>query len=45
MALGSSSLGIIAYGPYAKRPDQPANVIIRDGNGNLIQIAGSQADH
>jgi len=31
----------IAYGPYPKRPDQPANVIIRDGDGNLIQIAGS----
>ena len=31
----------IAFGPYPKRPDQPANVIIRDGDGNLIQIAGS----
>jgi catechol 2,3-dioxygenase-like lactoylglutathione lyase family enzyme len=30
----------IAFGPYPKRPDQPANVIIRDNAGNLIQIAG-----
>jgi len=30
----------IAYGPYPKRPDQPANVIIRDNAGNLIQISG-----
>jgi catechol 2,3-dioxygenase-like lactoylglutathione lyase family enzyme len=30
----------IAYGPYPKRPDQPANVIIRDNAGNLIQITG-----
>src|SRR5437899_13082283 len=28
----------IAYGPYPKRPDQPANVIIRDSDGNLVQI-------
>ena len=31
----------IAYGPYPKRPDQPANVIIRDSDGNLVQILGS----
>jgi catechol 2,3-dioxygenase-like lactoylglutathione lyase family enzyme len=30
----------IAYGPYPKRPDQPANVIIRDNAGNFIQIFG-----
>ena len=30
----------IAYGPFPKRPDQPANVIIRDNAGNLIQISG-----
>jgi catechol 2,3-dioxygenase-like lactoylglutathione lyase family enzyme len=30
----------IAYGPWPKRADQPANVIIRDNAGNLIQILG-----
>lgn len=30
----------IAFGPYPKRPDQPANVIIRDNAGNLIQVSG-----
>ena len=30
----------VAYGPYPKRPDQPANVIIRDNAGNLIQLFG-----
>jgi catechol 2,3-dioxygenase-like lactoylglutathione lyase family enzyme len=30
----------IAYGPYPKRTGQPANVIIRDNAGNLIQISG-----
>ena len=29
----------IAYGPFPKRTDQPANVIIRDNAGNLIQIS------
>lgn len=31
----------IAYGPFPKRADQRANVIIRDNAGNLIQILGS----
>jgi hypothetical protein len=31
---------VIAFGPYPKRPDQPANAIIRDDAGNLIQILG-----
>jgi catechol 2,3-dioxygenase-like lactoylglutathione lyase family enzyme len=30
----------IAYGPYSKRGDQRANVIIKDGAGNLIQLFG-----
>ena len=30
----------VAIGPFPKRPDQPANVIIRDNAGNLIQIVG-----
>jgi catechol 2,3-dioxygenase-like lactoylglutathione lyase family enzyme len=30
----------IAYGPFPKRADQRANVIIRDNAGNLIQIVG-----
>ncbi|HKA58315.1 MAG TPA: VOC family protein [Gemmatimonadales bacterium] len=28
----------IAYGPYPRRPDQPANLIFRDNEGNLIQL-------
>ena len=28
----------IAFGPFPERPDQKANVIIRDNAGNLIQI-------
>ena len=28
----------IAYGPFPERPDQKANVIIKDNAGNLIQI-------
>ena len=31
----------IAYGPYQKKADQRANVIIRDNAGNLIQILGT----
>ena len=31
----------IAYGPFPKRADQHANVIIRDNAGNLIQIFGT----
>lgn len=30
----------IAYGPYPKRADQRANLIIRDNAGNLIQFFG-----
>ncbi|MGH7679699.1 MAG: VOC family protein [Gemmatimonadaceae bacterium] len=30
----------IAMGPFPKHADQPANVIIRDNAGNLIQILG-----
>lgn len=30
----------IAYGPFAARPGQKANAIIRDNAGNLIQIIG-----
>lgn len=30
----------IAYGPYPRRGDQPANLIIRDNEGNLIQVFG-----
>jgi len=31
----------IAYGPFPKRADQRANVIIRDNAGNLIQLLGN----
>jgi catechol 2,3-dioxygenase-like lactoylglutathione lyase family enzyme len=30
----------IAYGPFPKRADQRANVIIKDNGGNLIQLFG-----
>lgn len=30
----------IAYGPYATKPGAPANFIIRDNSGNLIQFFG-----
>lgn len=30
----------LAYGPFPPRPDSPANVIIRDNEGNLIQVFG-----
>jgi len=30
----------VAYGPWPKRPDQAANVILRDNGGNLIQLFG-----
>ena len=30
----------IAYGPFPKRESQRANVVIRDGDGNLIQFFG-----
>ena len=30
----------IAYGPFPARPNQRANVVIRDAEGNLIQIFG-----
>jgi catechol 2,3-dioxygenase-like lactoylglutathione lyase family enzyme len=30
----------IAFGPYPARPGQPANVIIKDNGGNLVQIFG-----
>jgi len=30
----------IAYGPFPKRADQRANVIIKDNSGNLIQLVG-----
>jgi hypothetical protein len=30
----------IAIGPFPKRMDHPANVVIRDNAGNLIQILG-----
>ena len=30
----------IAFGPFARRPDQAANVMVRDNAGNLIQIFG-----
>lgn len=33
----------VAYGPYPARPDQRANVIIRDNAGNLIQLFGEYA--
>jgi catechol 2,3-dioxygenase-like lactoylglutathione lyase family enzyme len=32
----------IAYGPFPERPDQPANVIVHDNDGNLIQILGAR---
>ena len=32
-----------AYGPFPERADQPANVIVRDNEGNLIQIIGRRA--
>ena len=38
-ALRARGVGI-AYGPYPKRSDQPANVMIRDNAGNFIQISG-----
>jgi len=28
----------IAYGPFPSRPDQKANVIIKDNAGNFVQI-------
>jgi len=31
----------IAYGPFPKRADQRANVIIKDNAGNLIQLFGT----
>ena len=31
----------IAFGPYPARTDQRANVIVKDNNGNLIQLLGS----
>jgi catechol 2,3-dioxygenase-like lactoylglutathione lyase family enzyme len=33
----------VAYGPYPAKPDQRANVIIRDNAGNLIQLFGEYA--
>ena len=30
----------VAIGPFPKRADQPANVIVRDNAGNMIQIVG-----
>jgi len=33
----------VAFGPYPARPDQRANVIIRDNGGNLIQLFGEYA--
>ena len=30
----------IAYGPFPARPDQRANLIIRDNEGNMIQFFG-----
>ena len=30
----------IAFGPFPKRPNQRANLILRDNAGNLIQILG-----
>jgi len=32
----------IAYGPFPARPDQRANVIVRDNAGNLIQFFGKR---
>ena len=31
----------IAFGPFPRQGNQPANVIIRDNSGNLIQIIGN----
>lgn len=33
----------IAFGPYAARPGQRANVIVRDNAGNLIQLFGNES--
>ena len=33
----------VAYGPYPAKPDQRANVIVRDNAGNLIQLFGQYA--
>jgi hypothetical protein len=33
----------IAYGPYPAGKEQRANVIVRDGDGNLIQFFGRSA--
>ena len=30
----------IAYGPFPSRPNAPANLIVRDNEGNLIQLFG-----
>jgi len=30
----------IAFGPFPRRPSQRANMIVRDNDGNLIQILG-----
>lgn len=30
----------IAFGPYPPRPDQRANVVVKDNAGNLIQVFG-----
>lgn len=30
----------IAIGPFPRRPDQPANLMIRDAEGNYIQVFG-----
>ena len=30
----------IAIGPFPKRADQPANAIVRDNAGNMIQVVG-----
>ena len=30
----------VAIGPFPKRPGQPANVILRDNAGNLLQVFG-----
>jgi hypothetical protein len=38
LALLQSRAIPIAIGPFPKRPDQPANAIIRDNAGNYIQI-------
>lgn len=33
----------IVIGPFAKRPDQPANAVIQDNMGTYIQIFGKSA--